>query len=173
MDELVSTQVSGGPSRAGNSATQQRPEASEQSLVTSKKQKYFSQAEAWRRKCGVVEDEAGPRGLGKALHPVSKETADQSGPVTIFQSRGWLEAGLELEALPTPSPALFCSNRVPAVFAPGTQTYTEGKVAQHGELGCIWSGQAGRLLHIHAWQGRGAKIQPALCWPHSASCTES
>lgn len=69
-----------------------------------------------------MEDEAGPRGLGKALHPVSKETADQSGPVTIFQSRGWLEAGLELEALPTPSPAPFCSNRVPAVFAPGTQT---------------------------------------------------
>lgn len=36
MDELVSTEVSGGPSRAGNSATQQRPEASEQSLVTSR-----------------------------------------------------------------------------------------------------------------------------------------
>lgn len=118
-----------------------------------------------------MEDEAGPRGLGKALHPVSKETADQSGPLTISQSRGCSEAGLGLEALPTPSPALFCSNSLQFLQ---TQTETEGRVAQHGELGCIWSGQAGSLLHIHAWQGAGCRnpacsLLATLCVLHQVS----
>lgn len=74
-----------GPLQAGNT-TQQRPDAS-QSKAWRLLAEVSQSSWGWRRRCGVMEDEAIPSslalGLGKMLHSISKEIEDQRDPVTV------------------------------------------------------------------------------------------
>lgn len=85
-------------------------------------------------RCGAVQKEAVPSvldlGLGKTLHSVSKETADQRRP-WLSKSRSWLEAELTLKALLTAS-------AVPGTFITGTQSKSSARVAPYSELCWIW-----------------------------------
>ena len=116
--QVGSVHLSKGTLQAGNNCTtQQRPDMPEIKAWWFWQKDVLVELGYGKGRCRAVQKEAVPSvldlGLGKTLHPVSKEAADQSSP-WLSKSCSWLEAELTQKALRTPS-------AVPGTFITGTQ----------------------------------------------------